>query len=250
MIAAGFVSNGAKVYISSRSAKDCEVTAGELNKLGPGQCFAIPADLQKVSEVERLVKVLSEKEKALHVLVNNAGAAWGASIDDYPDAAFTKVLTLNVQRVFTLTQKCLPLLRAGATQGGQDGLVYKDPARIINIGSVEGLGVPDHETYAYSASKAALHHLSKVLAGRLGIEGITSNAIACGPFESKMMAETLKTAGEVIKASIPLHRIGTPEDVAGTAIYLSSRAGSWVNGATITLDGGSIVALPSLRPNL
>ncbi|EPQ60527.1 NAD P-binding protein [Gloeophyllum trabeum ATCC 11539] len=244
MIAAGFVKNGAKVYISSRSAKDCEATAKELNALGSGQCISIPADLQKVDEVERLVKELSSKEKALHVLVNNAGAAWGATIDDYPDAAWTKVLTLNLQRVFTLTQKSLPLLRAAADAGGRRGAAYNDPARIINIGSVEGLGVPNHETYAYSASKAALHHLSRNFGGRLGWEGIHSNTIACGPFESKMMAHTLKTAGDVIVSEIPAHRIGTPEDVAGTALFLASRAGAYVNGATIALDGGHLARMP------
>ncbi|CAL1713742.1 unnamed protein product [Somion occarium] len=267
MIATGFVSNGAKVYISSRSAKDCEATAKELNELGPGKCIPIPADMQKLSEVDRLVKELSTHEKVLHILVNNAGAAWGDTLDDYPDAAFTKLLTLNLQRVFNLTQNCLPLLRAAAVEGGQDGPVYRDPARIINIGSIEGLSVPDHETYAYAASKAGLHHLSRVFAGRLGTEGITSNTIACGPFESKstfplsaflrlycssvsVMAHTLRTTGEIIKAGIPLRRIGAPEDIAGAAIFLSSRAGSYVNGATIALDGGAIVALPSFQPKL
>jgi len=244
MIASGFIQNGAKVYISSRSAKDCDVTAKELNELGPGICIAIPADMQKLSEVERLVQELSAKEKALHVLVNNAGATWGDKIDDHPDAAFTKVLTLNLQRVFTLTQKCLPLLRAGAEQGGKVDGSYVDPARIINIGSVEGLYVPDHETYAYSASKAGLHHLSRHMGGRLGWEGIHSNTIACGPFESKMMAHTLRVEGELLKAKIPANRIGKPEDVAGTAIFLSSKAAAFVNGATIRLEGGMLNAIP------
>ncbi|KAH9948276.1 hypothetical protein B0H21DRAFT_249929 [Amylocystis lapponica] len=249
MIASGFVENGAKVYISARSAKACEETAQELTARGPGTCIAIPADMQKLSEVERLVGEVSAREKALHVLVNNAGAVWGEALDSYPDAAFTKVFTLNTQRVFTLTQKCLPLLRAGAKQGGVDGQTYRDPARIINIGSVEGLGVPDNETYAYSASKAALHHLSRHLAGRLGWEGITSNTLACGPFESKMMAATLRTKGDKIRASIPLLRIGAPEDVAGAAIFLSSRAGAYVNGATIALDGGHLVGMKSVYPS-
>ncbi|KAH9889881.1 NAD-P-binding protein [Cubamyces lactineus] len=248
MIATGFVKNGAKVYISSRSAKDCDATAKELNALGPGTCIPLPADMQKLEEVERLVKELSAREKALHVLVNNAGAAWGSTLDEYPDSAWTKLLTLNLQRVFTLTQKCLPLLRAGAEQGGLDGDVYRDPARIINIGSVEGLAVPDHETYAYSASKAGLHHLSRHLAGRLGSEGITSNTLACGPFESKMMAQTLREHGEIIRASIPLGRIGTAEDVAGACIFLASRAGAWINGATIQVDGGSIVRMGFRMP--
>ncbi|KAH9850126.1 NAD-P-binding protein [Lenzites betulinus] len=246
MIATGFVKNGAKVYISSRSAKDCDETAKELNALGSGTCIPLPADMQKLEEVDRLVKELSSRENALHVLVNNAGAAWGATLDDYPDSAWTKLLTLNLQRVFTLTQKCLPLLREAAAKSGQDGDVYRDPARIINIGSVEGLTVPDHETYAYSASKAGLHHLSRNLAGRLGFEGITSNTLACGPFESKMMAQTLREQGEIIRASIPLGRIGSAEDVAGACIFLASRAGSWINGATIQVDGGATVRMGSI----
>jgi len=246
MISTGFVKNGAKVYISSRSAKDCEETAQELNKLGPGFCVPIAADIQKLSEVERLVKEISAKERVLHVLVNNAGATWGDNIDAYPDAAFTKVLTLNLQRVFTLTQQCLPLLRAAAAAGGKAGQSFIDPARIINIGSVEGLTVPDHETYAYSASKAALHHLSRHLAGRLGWEGIHSNTIACGPFQSKMIAKTLELHGDHMLAQIPASRFGTPEDVAGTALYLSSRAGAFVNGATVALDGGMSSGMPKL----
>ncbi|KAI0036637.1 NAD-P-binding protein [Vararia minispora EC-137] len=249
MIATGFVRAGAQVYISARSVQDCLGTAEELNKLGPGKCIPVPANIQKVAEVERLVTELEKNEKILHVLVNNAGAAWGEDIDSYSDDGFSKLMALNVQRVFTVTQKCLPLLRAAAEQGGKDEStgVYRDPARIINIGSVEGLGVPNHETYAYSASKAALHHLSRHLAGRLGPEGITSNTIACGPFESKMMAHTLSVLGDAIRAGIPLNRIGTPEDIAGTAIYLASRAGSFVNGATIALDGGMLVHMPSVK---
>ncbi|TDL28624.1 NAD(P)-binding protein [Rickenella mellea] len=246
-ISTGFVRNGAKVYISARSAKGCEATAKELNAIGPGRCIAIPADMQKVSEVDRLFNEIKLKEKVLHVLVNNAGTTWGEGIDEYPDSAFTKVLTLNVQRVFNLTQKCLPLLRAAATEGGKEGSTWKDPGRIINIGSVEGLSVPPHETYAYSASKAALHHLSRTMAGRLGWDGVTSNTIACGPFESKMMAYNLDNFREIITNSIPLTRIGTPEDVAGTALFLASRAGAYVNGATIALDGGSVVATNSLQ---
>jgi len=143
------------------------------------------------------------------------------------------VLTLNLTRVFTITQAVTPLLEAAATKD--------DPARIINIGSVDGLRVPSLETFSYSASKAGLHQLSRVLANHLGKRNITSNALACGPFESKMMAATLKSFGEAIVAGIPLGRIGSPEDVAGACLFLSSRAGAFVNGATIALDGGSLV---------
>jgi NAD(P)-dependent dehydrogenase (short-subunit alcohol dehydrogenase family) len=143
------------------------------------------------------------------------------------------VLTLNLTRVFTITQAVTPLLEAAATPS--------DPARIINIGSVDGLRVPSLETFSYSASKAGLHQLSRVLANHLGKRNITSNVLACGPFESKMMAATLKNFGEAIVSSIPLRRIGSPQDVAGACLFLSSRAGAYVNGATIALDGGSLV---------
>ncbi|OBZ78559.1 Rhamnolipids biosynthesis 3-oxoacyl-[acyl-carrier-protein] reductase [Grifola frondosa] len=248
MIANGFVSNGAKVYICSRIEKECKAAAKELNALGTGICIALSADLQKLSDVERLVNELSKHEKMLHVLVNNAGATWAEELDTYPDAAFTKILMLNVQRVFTLTQKCLPLLRAAARASEMTGNVPNDPARVINIGSVEGEGVPPRNTYAYSASKAALHHLSRHLAGRLGWDGITSNTIACGPFKSKMMAHTLRTQGDAIKSTRPLQRIGEPEDIVGTVLFLCSRAGAYVNGATIALDGGGLVIGP--KPTL
>jgi len=154
---------------------------------------------------------------------------------------------LNLQRVFTLTQKCLPLLRTAANESGKDGESYVDPARIINIGSVEGIMIPDHETYAYSASKAGLHHLSRVMGGRLGWEGITSNTIACGPFLSKMTEWSLKHEWGSMVSTVPLSRVGSPEDVAGTALFLSSRAGAYVNAATITLDGGLASAFPRSR---
>ncbi|KAG9103482.1 hypothetical protein FRC06_010464 [Ceratobasidium sp. 370] len=243
MIATGLVQNGVKVYITARNKDECEKTAKELTQMGPGTCISIPADMQKVEAVRQLVEKISKNENALHILVNNAGAAWGDGIDAYPDAAFTKLLTLNVQRVFTLTQALLPLLRKAARQGGRTNECWNDPARIINIGSVEGERVPRGETYAYSASKAAVAHLSRHIAGRLGSDGITSNTLACGPFESKMMAETLRTQSDSIIASTPLSRIGTPEDVAGACLFLASRAGAFVTGATIAIDGGGLVQL-------
>jgi len=233
MISEGFVQNGARVYISSRDAKSCEIACKELNAKGPGEAFAIPADFYKESECKRLAEELKSREKELHVLVNNSGSNWGASFDEFPDSAWIRVLTLNLHRVFTITQLVTPLLEAGAKEG--------DPARIINIGSVQGLQVPATETYSYSASKAGLHHLSRMLAGHLGKRNITSNTIACGPFQTKMMAATLKQFGEAIKGGIPLGRIGTAEDIAGACLFLSSRAGAWVNGATVTLDGGDTV---------
>jgi len=233
MISEGFVANGAKVYISSRDAKACEQACKELNALGKGSAHAIPADFYKLEDCKRLAEELKKRESKLHVLVNNSGSNWGAPYDEFPDSAWTRVLTLNLTRVFTITQAVTPLLEAAATPA--------DPARIINIGSVDGLRVPSLETFSYSASKAGLHQLSRVLANHLGKRNITSNALACGPFESKMMAATLKSFGNTIVAGIPLGRIGSPEDVAGACLFLSSRAGAFVNGATIALDGGSLV---------
>ncbi|KAG2205794.1 hypothetical protein INT47_003977 [Mucor saturninus] len=233
MIATGFVSAGAKVYISSRSIKACEKVATELNQKGPGQCFAIPADLAKLDEVHRLVAELQKRETHLDVLVNNAGATWGESFQEYPDEAFDKVLTLNLKRVFSLTQACYELLTAKATTS--------NPSSVINIGSVDGLRPPPQETYAYSASKAGLHQLTRHLAGKLGEDGILVNTIAPGAFPSKMMKATLDAFGDIIVAKVPVGRIGSPEDIAGTCIYLSSRAGQYTNGALITVDGGVTV---------
>ncbi|ORE04052.1 NAD(P)-binding protein [Rhizopus microsporus var. microsporus] len=232
MIATGFVQGGAKVYISSRSAKACDEVAAKLNALGPGKCIALPADLQSIEDIKRLVEELSKREDHLDVLVNNAGATWGAPLDEYPDAAFQKVMNLNVTRIFTLTQACLPLLRAKASA--------ENPSRVINIGSINGISAPGMETYAYSSSKAAVHHLSRHLAGRLGREHILVNAIAPGSFPSKMMAATLKNFGDAIVAGVPVGRVGSPEDIAGTCIYLASRAGQYTAGAVITVDGGAL----------
>lgn len=233
MISEGFVANGAKVYISSRDAKACDATCKELNALGKGTAYAIPADFYKLEDCKRLAETLAKKESKLDVLVNNSGSNWGAPFDEYPESAWTRVLTLNLHRVFTITQALTPLLEAGATPSS--------PSRIINIGSIDGLRVPALETFAYSASKAGLHHLSRTLANHLGKRNITSNAIACGPFESKMMKKTLENFKDVIVGGIPLGRIGSPEDVAGTCLWLAGRAGAFVNGATIALDGGSVI---------
>ncbi|TID26661.1 short chain dehydrogenase/reductase family [Venturia nashicola] len=233
MISEGYVKNGAKVYISSRDAKSCEEAAAELTKMGPGKAYSIPADFYKLEDCKKLADEMAKRETHLNVLVNNSGSNWGAPYDEYPDNAWIRVLTLNLQRVFTITQLLTPLLEKAQKDG--------DPARIINIGSVDGLKVPALETFAYSSSKAGLHHLSRVLANHLGKRNITSNTIACGPFQSKMMKATLEQFREMIEAKIPLGRIGKPEDVAGTCLFLSSSAGAYVNGATIALDGGSVI---------
>ncbi|KAJ8105898.1 hypothetical protein OPT61_g9898 [Boeremia exigua] len=233
MISEGFVQNGAIVYVSSRDAKACEQACKELNALGKGRADFIAADLYKEEDVKRIADELKKRAGKLNVLVNNSGSNWGESYDKYPSSAWDRVLTLNLKRVFQLTQAVTPLLEAGQTRAS--------PSRVINIGSIDGLRVPALETFAYSASKAGLHHMSRVLANHLGKRGITSNTIACGPFESKMMKSTLEKFKDVIEGGIPLGRIGSPEDVAGTCIWLSSRAGSFVNGATIALDGGSVI---------
>jgi len=237
MISTAFVANGARVYISSRDSAACTATATSLTTLGPGTAIALPADLSSASECARLATELSSREKALHVLVNNSGANWGESYDAFPDAAWTKVLTLNLQRVFTLTQALTPLLEA-AGQASKEGDIVTDPGRVIHIGSIDGIRVPTLSTFAYSASKAGLHHLSRHLAVELGPRGITSNTLACGPFPSKMMAATLQNFGDEIKGANPLGRIGMPQDAGGACLFLASKASAFVNGATLTLDGG------------
>jgi len=231
MIARGYVENGVRTYISSRKREVCDAAAAELSQ--SGTCISLPADVGTEDGVAHLVAELAKREPALHILVNNAGANWGAPLAEYPDSAWDKVLGLNVKSVFLLTRHCLPLLEKAGTA--------EDPARVINVGSIDGIQIPALETYAYSSSKAAVHHLSRVLAHRLAPKHITVNAVAPGPFESKMMAETLRNFGDAIVASCPLKRIGTPEDMAGVAIYLASRAGAYVTGAVIPVDGGILI---------
>jgi NAD(P)-dependent dehydrogenase (short-subunit alcohol dehydrogenase family) len=227
MIARGFVEAGAKVYISSRKADVCEKVAAELSQTG--ECVALPANLSTEDECRRLADEVAAREGALHILVNNAGATWGAPLEEFDEAAWERVLSLNVKGVFHLTKFLRPLLEAAGTQD--------DPARVINIGSIDGIQVPGMETYSYSASKAAVHQLTRHLAKHMA-PTVTVNAIAPGPFESKMMAATLAAAGDQIAAMAPRKRIGVPDDMAGTAIFLSSRAGSYLTGAVIPVDGG------------
>jgi NAD(P)-dependent dehydrogenase (short-subunit alcohol dehydrogenase family) len=228
MIARGLLEAGARVYISSRKADAGKAAEQELARYGA--VVAIPADLSSESECLRLADVVGDHEQALNILVNNAGATWGAPIEEFPAAAWDKVVDLNLKAPFFLTRAFLPLLQAAGT--------HDDPARVINIGSIDGLRVPPLPTYAYSASKAGLHHLTRVLARELGPRQITVNAVAPGPFESKMMAATLREFGDAIAAAAPLRRIGRPDDMAGVAIYLASRAGAYVTGAVIPVDGG------------
>jgi len=228
MIARGFVEAGATVYISSRKKDVCDEMAAELSKLGT--CVSLPADLATEAACIDLAAEIASRESRLHILVNNAGATWGAPLAEFPADAWDKVLDLNVKSPFFLTRALLPQLEAAATAD--------DPARVINIGSIDAIQVPMLETYSYSSSKAALHQLTRHLARNLGRKHITVNAIAPGPFESKMMAATLRDFGDSIAKSSPLGRIGRPDDMAGAAIFLASRAGAYVTGAVLPVDGG------------
>jgi NAD(P)-dependent dehydrogenase (short-subunit alcohol dehydrogenase family) len=228
MIARGLLQAGASVYVSSRKPEAGEAAVEELSQDGP--IVSIPADASTEAECLRLAGEVGEREPGLHILVNNAGATWGAPLEEFPESAWDKVLALNLKAPFFLTRACLPSLRAAAT--------VDDPARVINVGSIDGLRVPELETYSYSTSKAAVHQLTRVLARRLGPDHITVNAIAPGPFQSKMMAVTLERFGEQIASTSPLGRIGRPDDMAGAAVYLSSRAGAYTTGAIIPVDGG------------
>jgi NAD(P)-dependent dehydrogenase (short-subunit alcohol dehydrogenase family) len=227
MIARGYVEAGAKVYISSRKADVCDRVAAELSEVG--ECIALPADLSSEAECRRLAEAVAEREPSLDILVNNAGATWGAPLEQFDEAAWERVLALNVKGVFHLTKFLVPLLEKAGTAD--------EPARVINVGSIDGIHVPILETYSYSASKAAVHQLTRHLARRLA-PTVTVNAIAPGPFESKMMAATLEAAGDAIAGSAPLKRIGRPDDMAGVAIFLASRAGAYLTGAVIPVDGG------------
>ena len=226
MIAEGFLRAGARVYISARKADACDATAAELSVIGP--CVSLPADVSTQGGVQQLVASYQQHEKSLDILVNNAGAAWGAPYEDFPESGWDKVVDLNLKAPFFLTQALTPLLKRAAT----DHL-----AKVIHIASIDGVSVNPQETYSYAASKAGLIHLTRRMALKLAPERIAVSAIAPGAFASTMNKDA-RDHGDEVAQRIPLGRIGTPEDMAGAAIFLASRAGDYVVGSTLIVDGG------------
>ncbi|HWD11365.1 MAG TPA: SDR family oxidoreductase [Solirubrobacteraceae bacterium] len=229
MIARGLVQAGARVIVSSRKTEDVTATAQTLAQLG--ECTAIPGDVSSPEGAAALAGEVRSQFDALDILVNNAGAVWGAPLEDFPPVGWDKVVHTNVEGIFNLTVALLPALRAAADAD--------DPARVINVGSIDGLRTPSVENYSYSASKAAVHMLTRHLAKRLAPEQITVNAIAPGPFPSKMMSVLDDPEWRArIEAEVPLGRVGRPDDVVGLTLLLASRAGAYMTGTVIPLDGG------------
>jgi len=231
MIAEGFLAQGARVIISARKADQCRQAAEEM---GPN-CSALPADVSTVEGAQALAADMRNAAPSLDILVNNAGAAWGAEFEEFPEKGWDKVFDLNVKAPFFLTQALWPLLKAGASAA--------KPAKVINIGSIDGLRISPWETYSYQASKAAIHHLTRRIAARLIKDGIVVNAIAPGAFPSEMN-RAARDHGDDYAGSIPAGRVGRPEDIAAAAIYLASRAGDYVVGEVLTVDGGVVHACP------
>ena len=227
MIAAGFLRAGARVYISSRKATACNAAAAEMSALGP--CVSLPVDVSTEAGIHALVAAYGAREPHLDILVNNAGAAWGAPFDEFPEHGWDKVVDLNLKTPFFLTQALHGALKAAAARGPR--------AKVIHIASIDGVSVNPQETYSYAASKAGLIHLTRRMALRLAPDGIVVSAIAPGAFASDMNRDA-RDRGDEIAQRIPAGRIGTEEDMAGAAIYLASRAGDYVLGSTLIVDGG------------
>ena len=241
MIAAGFLANGAKVYISSRKADVCDATAARLQQEFGGECISIPADMSTLDGIKAFCEVFKSKEDHLDVLINNAGVAWGAPLEEFPEVGWDKVMNTNVKGPFFLTQQLLPLLEKATS--------FDEPARIINVGSIDGIKTPVFDNFSYGPSKAAIHHLTRVLAAHLIKRNIIVNAIAPGPFPTYMLStgvggggDTDTTDWDAVGKGNPRGRVGTPEDIAGLAIFLASRASGFTVGEVITCDGGSVVS--------
>ncbi|MDB5897635.1 MAG: dehydrogenase with different specificity (related to short-chain alcohol dehydrogenase)-like [Ramlibacter sp.] len=226
MIATGFLHQGAKVYITARKAQACDATAQELSAIGP--CISLPIDVSTLEGARSLVAEFARREPQLDILVNNAGAAWGEAFDTFPEQGWDKVVDLNMKTPFFLTQAFHEMLKKGAKAR---------PAKVINIASIDGISINQWETYSYTASKAGLLHLTKRMALRLAQDNIVVNGIAPGPFPSEMNKEA-RDHGDAVAHRVPIGRVGTTEDMAGAAIYLASRAGDYVVGETIVVDGG------------
>ena len=232
MITAGFLANGVKVYISARKAPALIEKANELSKKYNQECIPIPCDISSMEGITELSKKLTEHEEGIDFLINNAGAAWGEPYKSFSESGWDKVMDLNVKSLFFLTQKLTDLLKANGNK--------EDPSRVINIGSIDGLNVPAFETYSYSTSKAAVHHLTRVLAARLVKENILVNAIAPGPYPSQMLGAAVNHDYSELALRNPRNRVGTPEDIAGLSIFLCSKAGGYIVGETIASDGGIV----------
>jgi NAD(P)-dependent dehydrogenase (short-subunit alcohol dehydrogenase family) len=241
MIAAGYLANGAKVYISSRKADACNATSERLMKDFGGQCIPIAADLSTLAGINGFMEEFSKLEDSLDILVNNAGVAWGAPLSEFPEVGWDKVMNTNVKGVFFLTQKLLPYLEKGTES--------ETPAYVVNIGSVDGIKTPVFDNFSYGPSKAAVHHLTRVLAAHLIKRNIIVNGIAPGPFPTYMLSAGVGGGGDIentnwdaVGKSNPRGRVGTAEDIAGLAIFLSSRACGFTVGDVITCDGGTVVS--------
>jgi len=234
MIASGFCANGAKVYIAARSKEVVQDTAKRLSDTYDSQCIGIECDISSLKGVIQLSNDIENNENHLDILVNNAGAAWASPIEDFPEIGWDKVMDLCVKSMFFLTQNLLPLLCKSANK--------EDPSRVINIGSIDGINNPGFKNFSYSAAKSAVHHMTRVLAAELVKKHINVNAIAPGPFPSKMLGSAVEFNYSELEQKNPRGRIGTPEDIAGLAIYLASRAGAYTIGEVITCDGGLVAS--------
>ena len=234
MIASAFAINKAKVYISSRKEKDCNNTAKSISEKYYNNCFSLPQDISRIDGIENLLKMFSSKENHLDILINNAGAVWGEPLKDFSEQGWDKIMDLNVKSMFFMIQKFLPMLKKNA--------IRESPSKVINVGSIDGINTPTYENYSYSVSKAAVHKLTKTLASKLIKSNIVCNAIAPGPFPSKMLGSAVAHDYTIISKKNPSSRVGLPEDIGGATIYLGSKASNYVVGETIICDGGLIAS--------